>query len=421
MMIGDYMKTKEKKEKKVKITIKNLIYFLIFIVLIFYSIVFYNLYFSKKVYATEETTNREIKEIKISQAKEVNLEEIILQNTNDGKREEYEVKEENLEYITKYRTNTSIPKGVIQVVQEGRQGTQEVTIKKTYKDDELINEEQVSQKIITSAINKIVEIGGGARTSNYTAKIGDILYVTSDRLSVMVEPDENSQKIATLLKNDKLKLKEIKGYWYRIECGTTRGYVKAECTTYINPNTPKEDKNNESNSTKKSVEDIKSPLSFNMALNKPSGLTLEQFRKVLNDDKDKNNIFSNNAEYFYYIEKQYNINGIFVASVAIHESAWGTSKIALEKKNLFGYGAYDSNPYNSAYSFSNYSESIDLLARVFVKYYLNPKGTSIYGGETAKGYYYNGATLTGVNTKYATDKNWANRVYYYMQYLYDKL
>ena len=238
----------------------------------------------------------------------------------------------------------------------------------------------------------------------------------------MTEPDENSQKVATLSKNDQLKLKEIKNSWYRIESGTARGYVKAECTTYINPNKPeKEETTNDTGTDTKSASTLKSTLSFNMALNQPSGLSLEQFKKVLTDSKDKNNIFANNAQYFYYIEKQYNINGIFVAAVGIHESGWGTSKISLEKKNLFGYGAYDSSPYNSAYHFSDYSESIDLLARVFVKYYLNPKGTSIYGGEVATGSYYYGATLTGVNTKYATDKNWANRVYQHMQYLYNKL
>ena len=422
MMIGDYMKTKEKKEKKVKITIKNLIYFLVFIVFMLYSILFYNLYFSKEVYATEETASQNTEEIKISHAEDVNLEEIISQNTNDGQREEYEVREEVLEYITKYRTNTSIPKGVVQVVQEGRQGTQEVTVKKTYKDETLVNEEQVSQKITKASINKVVEIGGGVGTSNYKVKVGDTLYVTSDRLSVMVEPDENSQKVATLSQNDELELKEIKDSWYKIESGTVRGYVKAECTTYINPNAQNEEEyTNEGSSNEKSASTSKSTLSFNMALNKPSGLSLDQFKKVLTDSKDKNNIFANNAEYFYYIEKQYNINGIFVAAVGIHESGWGTSKISLEKKNLFGYGAYDSNPYNSAYHFSDYSESIDLLARVFVKYYLNLKGTSIYGGEVATGSYYNGATLTGVNTRYATDKNWANRVYQYMQYLYNKL
>ena len=422
MMIGDYMKTKEKKGKKVKIKIKNFIYFLVFVMLMLYSILFYHLYFSKKVYAADETAGQNTKEVKISQAKEVNLEEIISKNTNHGQREEYEVNEETLEYITKYRTNTSIPKGAIQVVQEGRQGTQEITIKKTYKDEELISEEQVSQKITKASIDKIVEIGGGDGTSNYTAKVGDTLYVTSDRLSVRVDPDESAQKVATLSKNDEVELKEIKDSWYRIECGMTRGYVKAECTTYINPNTPEEEGTTNDNSENiKSTNEEKNTLSFQMDLNKPSGLTLEQFKKVLTDDNDKHNIFANNAEYFYYIEKQYHINGIFVAAVGIHESAWGTSKIALEKKNLFGYGAYDASPYTSAYSFSNYSESIDLLARIFVKYYLNPKGTSIYGGEVAIGSCYNGPTVTGVNMKYATDRNWANRVYQYMQYLYNKL
>ena len=99
-------------------------------------------------------------------------------------------------------------------------------------------------------------------------------------------------------------------------------------------------------------------------------------------------------------------------------TAW---KIAQNKHNLFGYGAYDSNPYNGAYQFNDYSECIDLISRVFVKYYLNQKGISIYGGEKAVGTYYNGATLSGINKKYATDKNWANGVYKNMEYLYNKL
>ena len=177
--------------------------------------------------------------------------------------------------------------------------------------------------------------------------------------------------------------------------------------------------------TKEYVKEVEkgttSGLSFDMALNKPSGFTLEQFKTALTDDKDKNNIFQDNAEYFYYIEEQYNINGLFVAAVGIHESAWGTSKIALNKNNLFGYGAYDSNPYNGAYNFESYSEAIDLIARVFVKYYLNPAGTSIYDGETANGRYYSGNTLSAVNKKYASDTNWANSVYKQMQYLYNKI
>ena len=49
------------------------------------------------------------------------------------------------------------------------------------------------------------------------------------------------------------------------------------------------------------------------------------------------------------------------------------------------------------------------------------EGTAIYGGETASGTYYEGATLTAVNKRYATDKNWANGVFKWMTYLYNKL
>ena len=70
-----------------------------------------------------------------------------------------------------------------------------------------------------------------------------------------------------------------------------------------------------------------------MQLNKPSGLSLEQFEKLFeNESKDKNGIFKDNAKYFYYIEQSYGVNGVFVAAIGIHESAWGTSKIALKTK-----------------------------------------------------------------------------------------
>lgn len=418
------MNAKDKEKRHIKISLKNIIYLCSFFIILLYAIIFYNLYFSKEVFASDDTKINEEK-VKISNASEIDIEEIIDNNTNNGKKEEISVHEETLEYITKYRTNNKLPKGMIQVVQEGREGKQEITTKKVYEKEQIIEEKQISSKITKASVNKIVEVGNGKKIANYNVKVDDKVYVTSDRLSVMSEPSEKATKVATLAKNDELKVLEINGQWYKIICDSHRGYVKKECTTYLNPNEKEvqNDKNltsNQGNTTSGSGGNIEK-LSFDMKLNKPSGLSLEQFKKILTDDKDKNKIFENNAEYFYYIEKQYNINGVFVAAVAIHESGWGTSKIALQKKNLFGYGAYDSNPYNGAYEFTDYSECIDLIARVFVKYYLNPKGTEIYGGEKAQGIYYNGSTLTAVNTKYASDKNWANSVYKHMKYLYNKL
>lgn len=403
------MKTKEKIKKD------KIFYWITCTIILLISLLFYDLW-SKKNRSYAET-NAPTELHKMSSAEFIDLEEIIQRNQQEEMIEEYVQEEEILEYITKYQTNPEIPKGISYVVQQGRTGKQVLTKKRTYQKGQLLKEVVEKATVTKASFEQIVEIGGGSYESHHQVKKGDELWVTSDELAVRFEPKEESEKLATLSRKDKVKVIEMTQNWYKIICGSIIGYVKQECTTYFTKE--KEKDQQEQNSLTK--QQLKNKLNFQMALNEPSGLTLSQFQKVLTDSKDKNQIFQSQAQYFYYIEKQYQINGIFIAAIGVHESAWGTSKIAKEKKNLFGYGAYDSNPYQGAYEFSTYAESIDLMAKVLTKYYLNPKGTSIYGGETAVGTYYYGNHLTSVNKSYATDKNWANAVYSYMQYFYNKL
>lgn len=408
------MKTKE---KRIKITLKIMIYISFAFFGVIFLILFCNMYLPMaKIYAKEVVAEQE-DEIEISEANEIDVYKILDKNTSNNNIEQITKREEILEYITQYRVNKEIPKGISYVVQEGREGIQEIIIKTILDENgNTLSEEIVKVNVIKASCNKIVEIGEAEYTSNYKVKKGDIVYVTSDVLGLMLEPDEESKKMTTLVEKDEIKVLDINQNWYKVSSKNRTGWVKAECTNYINPN---EEYNQQEN--RKTRQQLLATLKFDMDINKPSGLTLEQFKKILSDQKDTNKIFENNAKYFYYIEKQYNINGIFVAAVGIHESAWGTSQIAIQKNNLFGYGAYDSNPLNGAYQFNNYAESIDLIARVFVKYYLNPSKTNIYGGEKAEGTYYNGKTLSAVNKKYATDKNWSEAVYNHMKYLYNKL
>lgn len=413
------MITKDNKIK-FKFNLKNTIYVLIVLFFLIFSFIFCKLYFPTNKSYAKEVDNGYLSDFKVSQAEKIDIDKILDENINNKKVEKITTKEEILEYITTYKTNKEIPKGISYVVQEGREGKQEIKIKSIYdKDGNLISEEQIGATITKASSNKIVEIGGASYSSNYKVKKGDNVYITADIVGLMEKDDKDSRKITTLKKDDELKVLEIKQNWYNVKINNMSGWVEAECTTFINPNANAEEKMRIG--MQKSKEQLLSELNFNMKLNKPSGMTLEQFKKVLSDNKDVNKIFSNNADLFYYIERQYNINGIFVASIGIHESAWGTSNIAIKKNNLFGYGAYDSNPFYGAYEFSNYSESIDLVSRVLVKYYLNKSGTAIYGGEKAVGTCYNGETISAVNVKYATDKNWANSVFSYMKYLYNKL
>lgn len=361
----------------------------------------------------------EVQIAKRDKNKEINIEEIVENNTKVQKIEILENQETDIEFTTQYVENTSLAKGKIQVLQEGTDGKQNSVLKNVYEGDKLISSTQISSQITKASIDKIVQIGTGAYSNTYVPVVGDELKATSVTLPLRLEPDIDSEKIVTINKGTKVILNAKQGDWYYVSYQNYFGWAKTENLEYVNPNGTGDGDENNIQYTK---EQLSKNLGFSMLLNKPSGLSLEQFKKILSDDSnDKNNVFKENAEYFYYIEKQYNINGVFVAAVGIHESAWATSNISKNKKNLFGYGAYDNDPSGSAYNFQTYGEGIDLVARVFVKYYLNPKGTPIYGGETAVGTYYEGSTVSAVNKRYATDKNWANGVFKWMTYLYNKL
>ena len=371
--------------------------------------------FSRRTYATSETNiNNELQK----NVNPLDIEKILEDNISNNIREEISVEEIDLEYNTEYKNNSELPKGTMQIVQEGQDGKQKVIAIKKYENDTLISESVITDTIEKAAISKIVEIGTGKSSKLSKVKVGDTCYVTAKNLSVRLEPNKDSEKICTLNKNTEVKILEILDDWYYIYSKEREGYVDKNGITNKNPNSDAQD----GQASEMSKSELTKNLSFDMDLNIPSNLSLEQFKKIFeNDSNDINNVFYENAEYFYYAEKQYKINGVFLAAVAIHESGWGTSTISKNKKNLFGYGAVDSNPYGGAYQFSTYNEGIDLVARAFVKYYLNEAGTEIFDGNIANGKFYNGSNLTAVNKVYASDKNWANGVYKWMKYLYNKI
>ena len=346
----------------------------------------------------------------------LDLEKIIKENTTKDIQEERVVEEIDLEYTTRYENNSELHSGVFLFFQECRMGKKNAVVIKKYQNQELVAEQQVAENIVKAPVERIVEVGTGRKYYQEEVKEGDMVFVVANSVAVRLEPNEKAEKICTLHKDASAKVLKIEEDWYFISTVEIKGYVPSNCVTTKNP------KKLEKDETQYTKQQLLANLSFEMDLRKPSGLTLEQFRQILTGDgNDKKKVFEENADYFYYLEQQYQINGIFVAAVGIHESGWGTSAIAHQKKNLFGYGAVDRNPYGGAYSFGAYEEGIDLVARVFVKYYLNPPNTAIYDGSMASGKFYSGSNLRAVNARYASDKNWANAVYQWMQYLYNKL
>lgn len=344
----------------------------------------------------------------------LNLEKIIIENVGVKKSKAIVNDEEReVAFETKKQDNPNLPKGEEKVSQEGKIGKKLVNCIKSYQDNEFIDEKILEETIVEEPVIEIIDVGTSEFLAKYKVHIGDKMYVT-ENLNLKENPDANSNNLCIILATLDVTLEELHDDWCKVTYENYTGYVKSSNLTSeaVTPGIGE----------KSRVQKIRATLNANMELNKPSGLTLEDFKKILTgNSSDTNKIFEENAEVFYNVEQKYNINGIFLASMAIHESGWGTSKIAKDKKNLFGFGAYDRSPYESAVTFTTYAEGIETVAKYLVKNYINSKGTKIYDNETATGIYYNGPTLVGINTKYCTDKDWSTKVYKYMNYLYERL
>ena len=344
----------------------------------------------------------------------LNIQNIISENSDMDKVKEQVVEERDVKFETNYNNNATLPKGEEVVKQEGVLGKDNVTVVKTYENGTFVEEIILNKEKLVEPIPKLIDLGTSEFLAKHKVHLGDTMYLVNTT-KLKSTADDTSSDVAEIKESLDVKLLELPSEeWCKVSFDNVEGYLKTSSLTsaFSTPNITEKNR----------IQRILIKVNIDMELNKPSGLTLNDYKKIFTGlTNDKTKIFQDNYAVFYNMEKKYNINGIFLASMAIHESAWGTSQIACDKKNLFGYGSYDETPYESSYQFSDYSEGIETVAKSLAKYYLNPSGTKIYGGETAAAWYYNGPTLSGVNTRYASDKEWHKKVYSYMELLYNRL
>lgn len=110
-----------------------------------------------------------------------------------------------------------------------------------------------------------------------------------------------------------------------------------------------------------------------------------------------------NGYAFYHAQEVYGVNALLTLSVARNESANGRSTFAMERYNLFGHNAYDSNPSASASGYASIRAGIDTHAYRYITYqYSFPSDYRFYGGHL-------GNKLMGANVKYAADPYWGEK------------
>ncbi|WP_455682805.1 glucosaminidase domain-containing protein, partial [Thomasclavelia sp.] len=112
----------------------------------------------------------------------------------------------------------------------------------------------------------------------------------------------------------------------------------------------------------------------------------------------------NTGKAFIDNQNKYGTNALLMIGVAANESAWGCSRIATDKNNLFGHAAYDSDPSGSANGYSSAEYSIYYHSSQFIsKGYLDPVTDSRYYGANL------GDKASGIGVKYASDPYWGEK------------
>lgn len=128
---------------------------------------------------------------------------------------------------------------------------------------------------------------------------------------------------------------------------------------------------------------------------------------------------------FIKAQNTYGTNAIMMFALAINESGFGKSQIAIEKNNLFGHAAYDASPNESADGYADVASSITTHASIFLNQgYLNPCDQAdpandskaetcftIPGNRYMGGYF--GNKGSGMNVNYASDPYWGEKAAQY--------
>lgn len=113
------------------------------------------------------------------------------------------------------------------------------------------------------------------------------------------------------------------------------------------------------------------------------------------------------AEGIYNAQQKSGMSALAILGIGALESGYGTSNIAKQKNNIWGWNATNVNPGGNATAFSQMSQGAQEFADSYMKTYYNGYGAkSIYSAGTGnnpsgKGYAYNDDGT--INSKWATD------------------
>lgn len=144
-------------------------------------------------------------------------------------------------------------------------------------------------------------------------------------------------------------------------------------------------------------------ISKNMDLTKRTGLSKEDFKKVIKNIKqDTSKFFYNNADTIYDLCEKYQINEFFFCGLISAESGWN---IASNHRSTHNYISLMSK--GKLIKYSSTKEGLEVAAKKLHQNYLTPGGK-----------FYGGKTIAGVQKRFCpASTTWDDLVYSGMKYV----
>jgi len=222
------------------------------------------------------------------------------------------------------------------------------------------------------------------RGKNNNIEVNEEKYiVTANVLNIRENPDINSKIIGTYKMGERIAVIDKVDVWYKTDIGYCHSkYLIKDINTIKNQTFA-----SRHIETINKLINIPQTIYDNILIK--SNLTAEHIEILISDTN-----LSGIGEAIVAIEEIYGVNCFVTLAVARLESANGTSKIARHKNNLFGLGAYDSNPYYHAFSFSSKDQSVYKFGEVINDIYISNNRTC----------------LKSINEIYASSQAWAKKV-----------
>ncbi|MFV0479124.1 MAG: N-acetylglucosaminidase [Anaerorhabdus sp.] len=141
-----------------------------------------------------------------------------------------------------------------------------------------------------------------------------------------------------------------------------------------------------------------------LPLRSTTGISASTFDAFLASVKgtNTNSKLKNQGSVFIDAQNTYGVNALLVYALACLESAYGTSAFALERNNLFGWNAFDSDPGQASY-FSSIEAAVKEHMGINLRGYLNIDDARFFGSHV-------GNKGSGFNVKYAADPYWGYKI-----------